>query len=160
MAIRKKISHVETSTLFKAISNEYGFDDEVILSYFQDIDDLQRLWEKNNEVWVYSKDERYQYGWIKESHLKQDGSLVPLYIGLHHTRVMDDDKESDPLLVVSFETREGLADPVLVILTMVDHSDMFGELGEEKHDRVKMAQIHKKLDDLLQGKHSVDKGQQ
>lgn len=50
MAIRKKISHVETSTLFRAISNEYGFDDAVVLSYYQDIDDPQQLWEKESEV--------------------------------------------------------------------------------------------------------------
>lgn len=50
MARRKKISHVETSALFRAISAEYGFDNEVVLSYFQDIDELQQLWETNNEV--------------------------------------------------------------------------------------------------------------
>lgn len=156
MASKRKISHVETSTLFQAISNEYGFDDKVLLSYFQDIDDLQRLWEKDSEVWVYSQGERYQYGWIKESHLKIDGAVVPLYIGLHHTRVMDDDEEVDPLLVVSFETREGLADPVLMILTMIDHADMFGAQGAAKHSRTQMYRIHSKLDNLLQGKFPDD----
>lgn len=151
MARRVKISCVETSRLFQKISEEYGFTSEVVLSYFQDIDDLQQLWERQQEVWVYTQNEQFHYGWIKESHLKGDGSLVPLYIGLHHTRVLDDREEQDPLLVVTFETREGLADPVLVILTMVDHADMFGELGAAKHNPQQMYYIHKKLDDLIQG---------
>jgi len=156
VAIKRKISHVETSTLFQAISNEYGFDDKVLLSYFQDIDDLQRLWEKDSQVWVYSQGERYQYGWIKESPLRTDGSIVPLYIGLRHTRVMDDEEEVDPLLVVSFEMREGLADPVLIILTMIDHADMFGAKGKAKHNRTQMNRIHTKLDNLIQGKFPDD----
>ena len=102
MARRVRISCVETSKLFQKISEEYGFTSDVVMSYFQDIDDLQQLWEKQQEVWVYSQNERFRYGWIKESHLKKDGSLVPLYIGLHHTRVLDDSDEKDPLLVVSF----------------------------------------------------------
>lgn len=53
--------------------------------------------------------------------------------------------------MVTFETREGLADPVLVILTMVDHADMFGELGAAKNNPQQMYYIHKKLDDLIQG---------
>ncbi|WP_147199650.1 hypothetical protein [Pantoea sp. CCBC3-3-1] len=157
MARRKRIAHVETSALFQAISNEYGFDSEVVLSYYQDIDDLQQLWEKNHEVWVYSQGEKHQYGWVKESHIKGDGTLVPFYIGLHHTRVMDDDEENDPLLVISFEERQGLVDPVLMILTMIDHADMFGALGPAKHNMQQMRLINQKLDNLLKGKFSDDK---
>ncbi|ERK18639.1 Hemophilus-specific protein [Pantoea sp. AS-PWVM4] len=158
MARRKKISHVETSALFTAISAEYGFDNEVVLSYFQDIDELQQLWETNNEVWIYSQGEKHQHGWLKESHLKGDGSLVPLYIGLHHTRVLDDPDEHDPLLVVSFEEREGFEHPVLLILTMIDHSDMFGEQGAAKHNSQQMHLIHKKLDYLVKGIFPTDEG--
>ncbi|WP_338557138.1 hypothetical protein [Erwinia sp. E_sp_B04_7] len=151
MARRERISCVETSALFTTISAEYGFNSEVVLSYFQDIDELQQIWTKTGEVWVYSQGEPHHYGWIKESHFKSDGSLVPLYIGLHHTRVLDDINEHDPLLVVSFEPRDNEEFPALVILTMIDHADMFGAKGAAKHNSQQMHLIHKKLDDLVQG---------
>lgn len=149
MGRREKISSVETSALFHVISAEYGFTTDVVLSYFQDIDDLIQMWERDKCVWVYSQGEKHQHGWIKQSHIKGNGALVPFYIGLHHTRVLDDERETDPLLVLSFEQREGIAEPALVILTMLDHADMFGETGSAKHNEQQMRLIHQRLDALL-----------
>ncbi|MDY0970856.1 hypothetical protein [Siccibacter turicensis] len=148
MGRREKIACVEISTLFHAISREYGFTSDVVLSYFQDIDDLIQRWENHKCVWVYSQGEKHQHGWIKESHIKGNGAVAPLYIGLHHTRLLDDETETDPLLILTFEKRENSA-PALIVLAMIDHADMFGETGKKKHNDYQMRLIHQRLDDLL-----------
>ncbi|MBP2170096.1 hypothetical protein J2125_003288 [Erwinia toletana] len=128
------------------MSDYFGFDLDVVITYIGDIQALQKLWQARGYVEVYEHIHERRYGMIKDSNSTLGSS--PYYIGLYHGRVLPDDH--DPLLVISFQESPG--GKILVIENMITHDDMFGASGTVKHSLSQMRAIRKRLRDKLDEK--------
>lgn len=129
------ISRVEFSTKFETTSNTFGFDEEVIDSYEDDLFKLQMLWEKQGHIEVFDPGSHrfVAYGMVKSS--TSDRGASPAYDDLYHARVLK--KEDDPLVIVKFkgEIIPEKEYEKAVILAMIDHDTMFMPKGDKAPDR-------------------------
>ncbi|WP_217550571.1 hypothetical protein [Pantoea sp. GbtcB22] len=125
------ISRVEISLKFASTSDTFGFDQDVVDSYEDDILDLQELWEQQGYIEVFDPiaHSRIKYGMVKPS--ISDPGASPAYDDLYHSRVLRD--ENDPLLIITFkgEIIPQKEYEKAVILAMIDHDLMFMPKGRK-----------------------------
>lgn len=126
-----RISRVEFSSKFETVSTRFGFDQEVIDSYEDDLLDLQELWEKQGYIDVFTSATQCsnRWGMIKSS--VSDPGASPTYDALYHARVLK--SYPDPLIIITFKG-EIVPDEEYeqaVILAMIDHDLMFMPYGRK-----------------------------
>ena len=88
------ISRVEISRVFATTSEKFGFSEQVVQSYEDDLLDLQERWECQGFLEVFEPENHFaiSYGMIKSS-LSAPGAY-PLYRGFYHARILSD--QNDP----------------------------------------------------------------
>lgn len=125
------ISRVEIANKFDTTSDKFGFDQDVVDSYEDDILDLQELWETQGYIEVFDNavHNRIAYGMVKSS--ISDPGASPAYDDFYHARVLKD--ENDPLVIITFkgEIIPQQQYEKAVILTMIDHDFMFMPYGKK-----------------------------
>ncbi|MGX9244074.1 hypothetical protein ACWXWB_22830 [Pantoea dispersa] len=125
------ISRVEIANKFATTSDKFGFDQDVVDSYEDDILDLQELWETQGYIEVFDNaiHNRIAYGMVKSS--ISDPGASPAYDDFYHARVLKD--ENDPLVIITFkgEIIPQQQYEKAVILTMIDHDFMFMPYGKK-----------------------------
>jgi len=147
--VRHNVSGVYLHELFLTISAVFGYSDELAESYLDDIGTLVELWTNQGYIEVYTDNADRQYGRAKDSNSTANSS--PWYIGLFHARILPSG-ENDPLIVIVLEDVDeaGVATKVASLRFMLDHDDMFGELGRVKFDENVMRAIRKRVDSCIQ----------
>ena len=142
MITRRNITSVEINPDFDEISHFFGFNEETVDSYEEDLLNLQELWLNQGFVLICQHGDHSCYGMVKDSN-STDGSS-PYYIGIHHSRVVSD--HYDPLLIVTFrdEIHQDVKHTAIVLHTLITHDEMFGT-RKHKYDVNRMRQIRRRL---------------
>lgn len=129
------ISRVEIASKFESTSDTFGFDQDVVDSYEDDILDLQELWEAQGHIEIFDPASHnfVAYGMVKAS--ISDPGASPSYDDLYHARVLK--QENDPLVIVKFkgEIIPQKEYEKAVILAMIDHDYMFMPKGDKARHR-------------------------
>ncbi|KAA8601331.1 hypothetical protein F0Z19_1058 [Vibrio cyclitrophicus] len=139
---KKEIEDATVNELFAVLSAEFGYD---YSEWLDEIVALQELWQTQGYVEVYKSKSHRQYGRIKDSSLKEGAS--PWYIGIYHARLLPNDEENDPLVVVKFHKTE--TGELVDMKLMLDHNEIFGD-KTDKHDPNTMKRIRMQIDTFVQ----------
>lgn len=136
----RNIKTVLIQSDFYLLSEKFGYSQDLIAEYADEISELVELWQTQGFVEIYSSNQERQWGRIKSSSETESAGAVPYYIGLFHSRVLKDCH--DPLLVLTFENDN------LVVEMFADHNALFGSLSE-KHNPSRLKAIKKTISDLI-----------
>ncbi|WP_165744307.1 hypothetical protein [Pseudoalteromonas sp. Z9A6] len=139
---KKEIEDATVNELFAVLSAEFGYD---YSDWLDEIVALQELWQTQGYVEVYESKSHRQYGRIKDSSLKEGAS--PWYIGIYHARLLPNDEENDPLVVVKFHKTE--TGEIVDMKLMLDHNEIFGD-KTDKYDPNTMKRIRMQIDTFVQ----------
>lgn len=139
-----KVQSVKIHQDFFQLSEKFGYTQDLILEFSNEIAELVELWITNKQVEIYSEDSERQWGRIKDSSGKNSKNLspgsVPYYIDLFHARV--DKTANDPLLLITFEGDD------LIIRMFTDHNDLFGSKALKKNPSA-LKSLKKYISELL-----------
>lgn len=141
--VKKIKAKVTLNSLFREISFLFGFKDEDLKKYEDDIFSLMVAWETKGYVEVYFRNEDREKGRLKQSDLV-NGS-VPWYIDVYHARISEN---NDPLIVLK-KDNENEDCCSFSIRFLVNHDQIFGK-REEKNDKERMKQIRTLIDKYIQ----------
>lgn len=140
----RQIQNVKFHQDFFPLSEKFGYTQDLIFEYLNEIEELVALWTSNKQVEIYSEDSDRKWGRIKDSSGKNRKNplpgAIPYYIDLFHARV--DKAENDPLLLITFENDD------LIIRMFTDHNDLFGS-KDLKQNYDALRKLKKRISDLI-----------
>lgn len=140
----RPIQNIKIHQDFFQLSEQFGYTQDLILEYINEIEELITLWRSNKYVEIYSENSERQWGRIKDSTGQSSKNpitgAIPYYIGLFHTRV--DKLNNDPLLLLTFDNDD------LIIRMFTDHNDLFGS-KDLKQNHSALRKLKQRISNLI-----------
>lgn len=139
MSKKIKIDRVEFSNDFYENSYKFGYDQDAVDSYDDDLLDLTEIWEKQGFIEIY--DPTFHGNFAAYPLLKDSNSTLgssPYYVGLYHARLLSD-SSPDPLVIVTFQGKKVDNDSYdkAVLEAMIYHDLMFLPKGKKDPQNMK-----------------------